>query len=82
MYVCVRETKSVCDEHVCPLKCNSAFENLLHKAHSKTVACPFKQTFDWVPTGQESFLKYIRLSLSLSLSLALSLSLSGQCRGL
>ena len=80
----------VCDEHVCPLKCNSAFQNLLHKAHSKTTACPFKQTFNWVPTGQESFLKYITslslslsryLSLSLSLSLSLPLSPSGQNRG-
>ena len=83
MFVCVcvrereRESMCVCDEHVCPLKCNSAFQNLLHKAHSKTTACPFKQTFNWVPTGQESFLKYITsLSLSLFLYLSLSLSLS------
>lgn len=34
------------------LKCNSIFENLLHKAHSKTMACPFKQTLDWAPAGQ------------------------------
>lgn len=61
-------------EHVCPLERNSAFfKNLLHKAHSGTPACLFKQTLDWVSAGQESFLKYIT-------TLSLARSLSGQCQ--
>lgn len=43
---------SVCGTVRVSLKCNSVFENLLHKAHSKTMACPFKQTLDWAPAGQ------------------------------
>lgn len=32
----------VCYKYERPLKCNSAFQNLLHKAHWKSVACLFK----------------------------------------
>jgi len=42
----VKVNENVFDEHVCPLKCNGAFQNLLHKAHSKAVARSFKQTFN------------------------------------
>lgn len=37
-----KPTCDVCYKQERPLKCNSAFQNLLHKAHWKSVACLFK----------------------------------------
>lgn len=57
---CVRMRceENLCDEHECPLKCNSAFENLLHKANSKRQVHLGKQSTESLYRSEELFKKH------------------------
>lgn len=52
--------RRVCAANMCVLWNVIAHFKICYTKHIlKTVVCPFKQTVEWMPTGQESFLKYI-----------------------